>query len=53
MKAIINFFRNHFDRHQVIGIIALAIIIAIMYQLNRDILSMTRGHYNMFDVLFM
>lgn len=52
MKAIINFFRNHFDRHQVTAIIAMAIIIAIMYQLNRDVLSMTQGHYNMFEILF-
>ena len=52
-RSIINFFRYRFNAHAWIGLVLIAIIIAIMYQLNQDILSMTQGHYNMIDILFM
>ena len=53
LKSIINFFRDHFSKQAWIAIALMAIIIAIVYRLNLDILSMTHGYYNMFDILFM
>ena len=52
-KSIINFLRDYTNKHVWISLALIAIIIAIMYQFNRDILSMTHGNYNMFDILFM
>ena len=53
MKNFINFIRNHSNIHTIIGTALLVVVLAAMLQLNQDILNMTRGCYNMFDILFM
>lgn len=53
IKSIINHFRSHYTRGHIVVLILLAAVVAIMVQLNSDIMSMTHGHYNMFDILFM
>ena len=53
MKNFINFIRTHSNIHTIIGTALLVIVLAAMIQLNNDILSMTRGCYNMFDIMFM
>ena len=52
MKTVINIFRNRFSVVSWIAFALLVLVIAALVMLNADILNMTRGHYNMFDILF-
>lgn len=53
IKSIHNFFRDYFNAHIWVSLALIAVIIAALYRFNLDILSMTRGSYNIIDILFM
>lgn len=49
---MINFIKNHFGKEHIIPLVLLGAAIAGLIALNSYVLDMTRGNYNIIDILF-
>lgn len=49
---MINFIKNHFGKEHIVALALLGVAIAGLIALNAYVLEMTRGNYNIIDILF-